>query len=173
MSQLHTSSIIHWLPKALISIEEGNTLSFPLPQDSLVAVQELRGKHEGAIFPQPLECLRLTCPPENGVIEEGELHLCVVLQGSPAPRRRHVDVGHVQRDMDCQEGLGRVPYLAIKPQRGGYAPSSEVRDDSEHSLCVGTSDTLAGYHGISLGPWDNGALGTISPQTPPASKAVN
>lgn len=90
------------------------------------------------LLPEPLERLRLTCPPENGVVEEGELHLRVVLQGSPAPRGRHVDVGHVERDMDCQEGLGRVPHLAIKPQKGGYAPSSEVRGDSEHSLCVGT-----------------------------------
>lgn len=92
------------------------------------------------LVPQPLECLRLTCPPENGVVEEGEFHLRVVLQGSPAPRSRHVDVGHVERDMDCQEGLGRVPHLATKPQKEGYAPSSEVSSDSEHSLRAGTSD---------------------------------
>lgn len=84
-----------------------------------MAVQELRGNMKEPLISQPLECPRLTCPPEHGVVEEGELHLRVVLQGSPAPRRRHVDVGHVQRHVDCQEGLGRIPHLAIKPQKGG------------------------------------------------------
>lgn len=55
--------------------------------------------------------LVLTRPPENRVVEEGELHLGVMLQRRPAPRRRHVDVGHVERDLHCQEGLRRVPDL--------------------------------------------------------------
>lgn len=53
----------------------------------------------------------LTCPPEHGVVEERELHLSVMLQRGPAPRCRHVDVGHVERHLHRQEGLSRVPDL--------------------------------------------------------------
>lgn len=55
--------------------------------------------------------LILTCPPEHGVVEEGELHLCVMLQRGPASRRRHIDVGDVERNLHRQEGLSRVPNL--------------------------------------------------------------
>lgn len=55
--------------------------------------------------------LHVTCPPEHRVVEEGELHLRVVLQRGPAAGRRHVDVGHVQRHLHRQEGLGRVSHL--------------------------------------------------------------
>jgi hypothetical protein len=44
-----------------------------------------------------------TCSPENRVIEEGELHLSVMLQGGPAPGGCHIDVGHIQRHMHRQE----------------------------------------------------------------------
>lgn len=53
----------------------------------------------------------ITCPPEHSVIEEGELHLCVMLQRGPATGRRHIDIGHIQRDLHRQEGLGRVSHL--------------------------------------------------------------
>lgn len=52
-----------------------------------------------------LMCLVLTCPPEHGVVEERELHLGVVLQRCPASRCCHVDVGHVERNLHCQERL--------------------------------------------------------------------
>ena len=52
-----------------------------------------------------------TCSPEDGVVEEGELHLCVVLQRGPATRSGDVDVGHVERNLHRQERLGRVPHL--------------------------------------------------------------
>lgn len=58
-----------------------------------------------------------TCPPEHGVVEEGELHLRVMLQRGPASRRRHVDVGHVERNLHRQEGLSRVPDLEEQPRR--------------------------------------------------------
>lgn len=55
--------------------------------------------------------LILTCPPEHGVVEERKLHLCVMLQRGPASWRRHIDVGHVERNLHRQEGLSRVPNL--------------------------------------------------------------
>lgn len=42
-----------------------------------------------------------TCPPEHSIIEEGELHLCVVLEGGPASRCCHIDVGHIERNLHC------------------------------------------------------------------------
>lgn len=42
-----------------------------------------------------------TCPPQHSIIEERELHLCVVLEGGPASRRGHIDVGHIERNLHC------------------------------------------------------------------------
>ena len=35
---------------------------------------------EGGVGRQGVWKVKQTCPPEDGVVEEGELHLCVVLQ---------------------------------------------------------------------------------------------
>lgn len=53
----------------------------------------------------------LTCSPEHRVIEKGELHLSVVFKGRPASWSSNVDVGHVERNLHRQKGLGRVPHL--------------------------------------------------------------
>ena len=55
--------------------------------------------------------LILTRPPEHSVVEERKLHLCVMLQRGPASWCRHIDVGHVERNLHRQEGLSRVPNL--------------------------------------------------------------
>lgn len=52
-----------------------------------------------------------TGPPEHRVVEEGELHLRVVLQRGPASGGRYVDVGDEERNLHGQEGLGRVTNL--------------------------------------------------------------
>lgn len=62
--------------------------------------------------------LVLTCPPQHGVIEERELHFSVMLQGGPAPRCCHVDVGHVEGNLHRQEGLSRVPNLEEQDDEG-------------------------------------------------------
>lgn len=58
-----------------------------------------------------IETYGLTCPPEHGVVEERELHLSVMLQRGPTSRCRHVDVRHVEGNLNRQEGLSRVPNL--------------------------------------------------------------
>lgn len=52
-----------------------------------------------------------TCSPQDRVIKEGELHLCVVLQGGPSARSRDIDVGYVERHLHRQERLSRISDL--------------------------------------------------------------
>lgn len=42
-----------------------------------------------------------TCPPQHSIIKEGELHLGVVLEGGPASRSCHINVGHIERNLHC------------------------------------------------------------------------
>lgn len=63
---------------------------------------ETKGKNENKpILLYPFKCLRPTRPPENSIVEKGELHLCVMLKRSPTSRRCHVNIGHIEWDVDC------------------------------------------------------------------------
>lgn len=59
-----------------------------------------------------------------------------MLQRSPASRCRHVDVGHVERNLHCQEGLSRVTNLRIIRVRFNVGSQPEGRGPSEGHIRV-------------------------------------
>lgn len=85
----------------------------------------------------------LTGPPQHGVVEERELHLSVVLQRSPASRRRHIDVGDVEGDLHRQEGLSRVADL----------PEGDGKDQWMLSRVLGVCEASLIKTNTDLGPF--------------------
>lgn len=94
---------------------------------------------------------RYTCSPQNRVVEEGKLHLSVVLQGGPAPGGCHVDVGHVERHVHGEERLGGVSHLPSKRRAHRGVTSSlgckgtrspHLSSTSVHSIIINQLPTI-------------------------------